>query len=54
MKTMVGILHSLENHWSTLITCKDFMNNILLYYKISQIDLLGLSTHQNMIWLIDY
>ena len=42
-----------SNHWSTLDTCKDFVNNILLNYRISQIELLGLSTHQDLIWLID-
>jgi hypothetical protein len=42
-----------SNHWSTLNTCKDFVNNILLNYRMSQIDRLGLSADQNMIWLID-
>lgn len=43
-----------SHHWSTQNTCKDFVNNILLNHKILQIDLLGLPTHQNMIWLIDF
>jgi hypothetical protein len=43
-----------SNHWSTLNTCKDFVNNILLNYRMSQIDRLGLSADQYMIWLIDY
>ena len=38
-----------SNHWSTIDTCKDFVNNILLNYRISQIELLGFSTHQDMI-----
>ena len=42
------------NHWSTVNTCNDFMNNILLHYRISQIDLLGQSTYQDMIWFINY
>lgn len=38
-----------SNHWSTIDTCKNFVNNILLNYRISQMELLGLSTHQDMI-----
>jgi hypothetical protein len=38
------------HHWSTLNTCKDFVNNIQLNYGKTQIDILA---HQNMIWFIN-
>jgi hypothetical protein len=42
-----------SNHWSTLATCKEFVDKILSSYKRSQIKELGLPNYQEMIWLID-
>jgi hypothetical protein len=42
------------NHWSTMVTCKDFVNTILTRYIDVQIELLGLPSDQDMIWLVDY
>jgi hypothetical protein len=42
-----------SNHWSTLDTCKEFVDKILSSYRKEQIEELGLSDHQEMIWLID-
>jgi hypothetical protein len=41
------------NHWSTMVTCKDFVNTILTRYIDVQIELLGLPSDQDMIWLVD-
>jgi hypothetical protein len=42
-----------SNHWSSLDTCKDFVDKILSSYRKAQIEELGLPNHQEMIWLID-
>jgi hypothetical protein len=42
-----------SNHWSTLDTCKAFVDKILSSYEKAQIIELGLPDHQEMIWLID-
>jgi hypothetical protein len=42
-----------SNHWSTLQTCKEFVDKILSSYRIAQIEKLNLPTNQEMIWLID-
>jgi hypothetical protein len=42
-----------SNHWSTLQTCKEFVDKILSSYRIAQIEELNLPTNQEMIWLID-
>lgn len=40
------------NHWPTMYTCKNFVNNILLNYCTPHINLLGFLTHQYMIWFL--
>jgi hypothetical protein len=42
-----------SNHWSTLDTCKEFVDKILSSYRKEQIEELGLPIYQEMIWLID-
>ena len=42
------------NHWSTLQTCKDFVEKILQPYRIAQAKILGLQDGQQLRWLIDY
>jgi hypothetical protein len=42
-----------SNHWSNLDTCKAFVEKILTPYRISQIEELGLSKDQEMVWIID-
>jgi hypothetical protein len=42
-----------SNHWSTLETCKEFVDKILSSYRMAQIEDLELPTNQEMIWLID-
>jgi hypothetical protein len=42
-----------HNHWSTLQTCKDFVEKVLQVYRIAQVQTLGLSKDQQLIWLID-
>ena len=41
------------NHWSTLETCKEFVERILKPYLVTQIELKALPADQEMIWLID-
>jgi hypothetical protein len=38
-----------SNHWSTLETCKDFMDKILSLYRVSKINDLGLEEDQEMV-----
>jgi hypothetical protein len=40
-----------ENHWSPLDTTKGFVHKILLPYLHPQIEQLGSSQHQKVIWL---
>jgi hypothetical protein len=42
-----------SNHWSNLDTCKAFVVKILTPYRILQIEELGLSQDQEMVWIID-
>jgi hypothetical protein len=42
-----------SNHWSTLQTCKEFVEKILSPYRTSQVEELGLPIEQEMVWLID-
>jgi hypothetical protein len=42
-----------SNHWSNLDTCKAFVEKILTPDRISQIEELGLSKDQEMVWIID-
>jgi hypothetical protein len=42
-----------SNHWSTLDTCKEFVQTILVTYRALQIDLFNLPNDLTMIWLID-
>ena len=42
-----------HNHQSTLDTCKEFVEKILLPYKDSQVEFLNLQAMQDMVWLID-
>ncbi len=43
-----------ENHWSNFDTTKHFVENVMVLYHQAQIELLGLQTHQKIIWLLDY
>jgi hypothetical protein len=42
-----------HNHWSTLQTCKDFVEKILQVYRVAQAKTLDLPHDQPLIWLID-
>jgi len=41
-----------ENHWSNFDTTKRFVENVMVPYLQAQIELLGLQTHQKLIWLL--
>jgi hypothetical protein len=43
-----------ENHRSNLEATKCFVENVMVPYHKTQIELLGLHTHQRMVWLLDY
>ncbi len=46
------LTHS-ENYWSNFDTTKCFVENVMVPYHQGQIELLGLQTHQKLVWLLD-
>jgi hypothetical protein len=42
-----------ENHWSNFDTTKHFVENVMVSYHQIQLELLGLHTHQQLIWWLD-
>jgi hypothetical protein len=42
-----------HNHWSTIDTCKEFVDTIISSYMDSQIKDLNFLTDQQMVWLLD-
>ncbi len=42
-----------ESHWSNLEMTKRFVENVMVPYHKDHIELLGLHTHQRMVWLLD-
>ncbi len=43
-----------ENHWSNFDTTKHFVENVMVPYHQVQIELLGLQTHQKLVWLLEH
>jgi hypothetical protein len=42
------------NHWSTLETCQQFVEKILIPYHKNKVQEMNLPQNQKMIWLIDF
>ncbi len=41
-----------ENHWPNFDNTKHFVENVMVLYHQAQIELLGLQTHQKLVWLL--
>jgi hypothetical protein len=42
-----------ENHWSNFDIAKHFAENVMVPNHQVQIELMGLQTHQKLVWLLD-